>query len=114
MPSPGKEVISFKNFHHQYMKELIAFVDFECILPKEKKKTCDVCTSLRCKCDKSYTDVLSQQLPIGYSFVVLQQDEIIHEQTYMGENAGLNFVQHLLEEEKNGSKIYYSSKFKWT
>ena len=100
--------IKFKNFHHQYLREAIAYVDFECILPKEKKTPCEFCTTLRCKCDKSYTDVLSQQLPIGYSFVILQEDQIIHEKTYMGENAGLHFVKHLLDQEKKWLKDYLS------
>lgn len=100
------KTIKFKNFHHQYLRETIAFLDFECILPKEKKNTCDVCTSLRCKCDKSYTDVISQQLPIGYSFVILQEDQIIHEKTYMGADAGIHFVRHLMDQEKKWLRDY--------
>jgi hypothetical protein len=100
----GGNIIRFKNFHHQYLRNYIGFLDFECILPKEKKTRCEVCSSLRCKCEKSFTEVLSQQEPIGYSFVIMENDNILHEKTYMGPDAGLHFVKHILEEEKKWIK----------
>lgn len=99
LPVKGDNIIHFKNTHYQEMMEYIGFLDFECILPKERKDKCDFCSSLRCKCEKSYTDILSRQIPIGYSFVIIQKDKIIHEKTFMGKDAGIHFVNHLLEEE---------------
>ena len=67
----------------------------------QAQKKCEVCRSLKCKCDASFTDVLSKQEPIGYSFVVLgQNDKIIHENSYIGKNAGEAFVGHILEQEQ--------------
>lgn len=99
LPTKGEHIIKFKNTHHQEMMEYVGFLDFECELPKEKREKCEFCASLRCKCEKSYTDILSRQIPIGYSFIILQKDKIIHEKTFMGENAGGHFVNHILEEE---------------
>lgn len=99
IPDPAKSVIKFKNFEYQHKLDYVAFLDFECALPSTKQK-CSICRSIKCKCDASFTDVLSKQEPIGYSFVVLgQDDKIIHEKSYIGKNAGEAFVEHLLEQE---------------
>ena len=100
-PDAGiNDSIYFKNYENKHMLDHIAFLDFECALPS-KKKNCLVCRSLKCKCDTSFTDVLSKQEPIGYSFVVLEGDKkIIHENSYIGEKAGEAFVGHILEQEQ--------------
>ena len=99
MPEPGNGTIYFKNYEKQHKLDHVAFLDFECALPSMKQK-CEVCRSLKCKCDASFTDVLSKQEPIGYSFVVLgPNDKIIHEHSYIGKKAGEAFVGHLLEQE---------------
>lgn len=103
---PRKEIVSdkkhveFKNFKNQHPCDYIAFVDFECILPKNHTK-CDECMHLRCKCDRSYTHVMSEQHPIAYSLIILNnENKIIHENTYSGEDAANKLIDHLLEQEK--------------
>jgi hypothetical protein len=103
---PRKEIVStkkhveFVNFKNQHPCDYIAFVDFECILPKTTMK-CDECMHLRCKCDRSYTHVMSEQFPIAYSLLILDSNnKIIHENTYSGENAANKLIDHLLEQEK--------------
>ncbi len=100
MPEKDKSEIKFKHFEHQHKLDYVAFLDFECALPSTLKK-CAICRSLKCKCDASFTDVLSKQEPIGYSFVVLgPNDKIIHENSYIGKKAGEAFVGHLFEQER--------------
>jgi hypothetical protein len=128
IPEEKRRKIKFRNYEKQHKLEYIAFLDFECSLPK-KENYCFVCSSLKCKCDASFTDTLSNQEPIGYSFVVIGPDgNAIHENSYIGENAGEVFVEHLLQQEKNwikplfslsqdlemtkeDKKLFYSSKF---
>ena len=99
MPDEDKTEIYFKNFEKQHKLDYIAYLDFECVLPPEKRR-CLVCHSLKCKCDASFTDILSKQEAIGYSFVVLNQvDKIVHEHTYVGEKAAEKFIEHLLLQE---------------
>ena len=99
MPDEDRTTIYFKNFEKQHKLDYIAYLDFECVLPPEKRR-CLVCHSLKCKCDASFTDILSKQEAIGYSFVVLNQvDKIVHEHTYVGEKAAEKFVEHLLLQE---------------
>jgi len=92
-------IMVFKNFHKQYPLEYIAFLDFECVLPTATR-ICEECSHLRCKCDKSFTESVSEQFPIVYSFVVLDQNcQIIHEHTYAGEDAASHLIDHLIEQE---------------
>jgi hypothetical protein len=97
----GKEtVMKFKNYQNQHPLEYIAFLDFECVLPRTAKK-CPECTHLRCKCDRSYTEPIADQLPITYSLVILDQEgTIIHKKTHSDENAADHLVNHLLDEEE--------------
>jgi hypothetical protein len=100
MPKEEKSKIKFKHFEHQHKLDYIAYLDFECVLPNQKNH-CVICRSLKCKCDASFTDVLSKQEPIGYSFVVLgPSDKIIHQDSYIGKDAGEAFVDHLLKQEQ--------------
>lgn len=95
-----EKVMKFKNFQNQHPLEYIAFLDFECVLPKTKKR-CPECTHLRCKCDRSYTEPIADQHPITYSLVILDQNGIIiHKKTHSEVNAADHLVNHLLEEEK--------------
>lgn len=101
VPDEKNNIIKFKNYERQHMLDYIAFLDFECILP-DKRRQCDQCQSLKCKCDCSITDVVNDQLPIAYSFVVLgPHDEIVHEHTYSGNDAHLDFIKHLLQQEND-------------
>jgi hypothetical protein len=108
IPEEKKQLIKFRNYEKQHELEYIAYLDFECVLPKESNY-CFICSSLKCKCDASFTDILSNQHPIGYSFVVLgPEGNAIHEHSYIGENAGDVFVEHLLEQEKKWIKPLFS------
>lgn len=100
VPEKHESNICFKNYERTHMLDYIAFADFECILP-DISSVCSECNSLKCKCDRSHTDKISKQIPIAYSFVVLgSKNNIIHEHSYIGKNAHLNFVSHLLEQEE--------------
>ena len=108
IPEEQKRKIKFRNYEKQHKLEYIAFLDFECSLPKEDNY-CFVCSSLKCKCDASFTNTLSNQEPIGYSFVVIgPEGNAIHENSYIGENAGEVFVEHLLQQEKNWIKPLFA------
>lgn len=102
VPAKGSkyEKIKFKNLEKQHKLEYTAYLDFECVLP-----TCDTychsCERLKCKCDSSFTDVLSKQKPIAFSFLVLGPNKkIIHEYSYAGEDAHIHLVEHLLEQQE--------------
>jgi hypothetical protein len=98
------EVMTFKNYQNQHPLEYIAFLDFECVLPKTVTK-CPECTHLRCKCDRSFTESVADQHPITYSLVILDQNnEIIHKKTHSAENAADHLIDHLLEEENTWIK----------
>lgn len=92
--------LEFKNFQNKHPLEYIAFLDFECVLPKNAVR-CLECTHLRCKCDKSFTHTTTEQHPITYSLLILDQESnIIHDKTYTGNDAASHLVDHLIEEEK--------------
>ena len=101
VPSEGENIIRFKNFERTHRLDYIAYVDFECVLNPNATKICQECSSLKCKCDTSYIEDINQQLPICYSFLVLgPNNKIVHEDTYVGEDAHIHFIGHLLEQEK--------------
>jgi len=64
----GRDQINFFNYKNTHMQDYIAYLDFECALPKEDSQKCSECSRLKCKCDKSYIKDISKQIPIGYSF----------------------------------------------
>jgi len=103
-PEDNQTIISFKNFKNTHPVEFISFLDFECVL-NPNQTLCQECSHTRCKCDRSFTEIVNYQNPIAYSFVILDSNSvIIHEHTYSGENAAENFVNHLLEQEKKWIK----------
>ena len=102
--TPDDPNIVFKNRKNQLPAECIAFLDFECVLPKQGV-VCTECTHLRCKCDRSFTHITTNQLPITYSFIVLDMNsKIIHKKTYSGDDAADHFVDHLLQQEEEWIK----------
>jgi len=110
VPSKNENIVRFKNQERKHWLDYIAYLDFECILPDSTKK-CPDCNSLKCKCDGSHTDIINDQLPICYSFVIIQgETKIIHENTYAGENAHIDFISHLLEQEKKWIKSLLETK----
>lgn len=100
-PEKGRHIVRFKRYERKHWLDYIAFLDFECVLPNTKD-VCHNCSSLKCKCDSiSATRVVNNQIPICYSFVILDsKDNIIHEHTYVGPDAHLDFMQHLLVQEE--------------
>jgi len=68
VPSAGK-TIRFKNFVNQHMQNYIGFLDFECLLrPETVNPKCVDCRSIRCKCDKSFTEIINHQEPFALQF----------------------------------------------
>jgi len=97
----GYKNTHFNKHQNQHKYDFVGFLDFECTL-QPGSKLCQDCRSLRCKCDKSFSEVVSHQDPIAFSFVVLNQnDEIVHEHTFAGPDAGTVFMNHLMEFSKN-------------
>jgi hypothetical protein len=103
--------INFKNHHHIHRQDYIGFLDFESTLSPNANH-CSNCSSLRCKCDKSFSEIVSHQEPIAFSFVIVDSNNtIIHEYTFAGENAADIFVSHLLECKKQWlSKLLHTKK----
>lgn len=100
-PPQGKNYVEFKHRYKQHWLDYIAYLDFECILPNTREK-CKICSTLKCKCDNaSSTRKINDQIPICYSFVVIDRnDRVIHEHSHIGQDAHLDFLNHLLEQEK--------------
>ena len=108
---PDQEILKFKNHKNQHMQDFIAFLDFECLLtPGKDTKKCPECKSIRCKCDRSFTEIVNNQEPFAYSFVIVNaRNKIIHERTYVGEDASSNFIDHLMLCWKNWIKELFST-----
>ena len=105
-PTKGskEEIIKFRNYERQHKREYTAYLDFECCLPN-LSTFCDICQRLKCKCDASFTDVLSKQIPIAFSFLILGPDrEVIHEHSFAGKDANVHLIRHLLDQEKEWIK----------
>lgn len=109
LPDGKKKILKFRNYENTHMKEYVAYLDFECVLPKART-SCANCTTFRCKCDNSFTDVLTNQEPIAYSFFILQGNDIIHRNVYVGENAGDHFMEHLMSIEERMSDLLSEQK----
>jgi hypothetical protein len=92
--------MTFKNYHKQHVLELTAFLDFECVLPTNEKM-CQECSRLKCKCDKSFTEIVNDQYPISFCFIIVSnKNEIVHHYKYTGVNAAEHFLNHLLEQDR--------------
>lgn len=106
---PENSTIKFSNHIKQHEADYVGFLDFEsALLPNTE--VCNECRTLRCKCDKSFTENVSAQTPIAFSFVVVNsKNEIVHEYTYSGEDAGHVLISHLLEQEENWIKDLLST-----
>lgn len=99
-PEPGADQIYFKKYENQFPQDLIGYLDFECELPKTSNQ-CELCHTLRCKCDTSYTRFETEQKPICFSFIILNKDcDIMYNKTFSGKNAGDIFINDLLLQEK--------------
>ena len=101
VPEKGSkhEKIVFKNYEKKHKLEYTGYLDFECVLPN-CESICHVCERVKCNCDASFTDVISKQIPIAYSLLILgPEKEIIHEHSYIGKDAHIKLVEHLLDQE---------------
>lgn len=109
VPSIEDNKISFSRFQNTFKQDLIGYLDFESELVEVGDK-CPQCSTVRCKCDISYTRKEHIQNPICFSFVILnQQGEVLHEETYAGDDAGEKFLDGLLEIESGWVKPYLNT-----
>jgi len=109
VPDDTKKNVFFKRYERKHFMDYIAYLDFECVLPDSRQK-CLTCSSIKCKCDASFTHEVNLQEPICYSFVVLgPNDKIIHEKTFSGPNAHIHYIDHLLDQETNWIKALLNS-----
>lgn len=106
VPNENNNLIKFVKYENQFYENLVGYLDFECTLAKLGNK-CEVCNTLRCKCDYSYTRFENIQKPICFSFIIVDKNNnIIYEKNFAGENAADVFLNDLLLQEK----IWISSK----
>lgn len=100
VPTKENNNIQFVKYENQFYENIVGYLDFECTLSKLGNK-CDVCNTLRCKCDYSYTRFENIQRPICFSFIIVNKNnQIIYEKNYAGENACDVFLNDLLIQEK--------------
>jgi hypothetical protein len=100
VPDDENDKIFFKKYENQFEQDIIAYLDFECELPKIDD-FCKNCQTIRCKCDMSYTRFETEQKPICFSFFIINKDnEILESKTFSGQNAGEVFIDHLFQIEK--------------
>ena len=100
VPNETNNKIYFKKYENQFYENIIGYLDFECSLSK-LENICEVCNTLRCKCDISYTRFENIQKPICFSFIIVNKyNQILYEKKYSGENAADVFLDDLLNQEK--------------
>ena len=100
VPNEQNNIIKFVKYENQFYENMVGFLDFECSLSKLGNK-CNICNTIRCKCDYSYTRFENIQKPICFSFIIVgKNNQIIYEKNYSGENACDVFLNDLLNQEK--------------
>jgi hypothetical protein len=99
IPAKENRILRFKRYHNMHLNDLVAYADFECLLPKDcNKKTCQKCNLIRCKCDVSSTIIESNHIAFCYHFVIIYKGvEVLYETSFIGENAGRDFLKMLVE-----------------
>jgi uncharacterized C2H2 Zn-finger protein len=91
-PESG-EKIKFTKYHKKFRVPLVAFLDFEASqnIPENK---CDTCGKKGVTVCPHKTVIKSIQKPITYSLLIVnEKNEIIHKNTFSGENC----VEHVME-----------------
>jgi hypothetical protein len=85
--------IFFRKHENQFEHDLIAYLDFECELPKVDDR-CERCHTVRCKCDTSYTSTRfeTEQKPISFAFYIINKDNEILEEKNMQDLMLLKFL----------------------
>jgi hypothetical protein len=112
VPDIENSKIYFNKFENQFEQNLIAYLDFECELPKVIDN-CEKCNTIRCKCDTSYTRFENEQKPICFAFFIInKENEIVYSKVYSGNNAADVFLDDLLLQEKEWIKIYLNETIK--
>jgi len=87
------EEITFKAFNKKFPMEYIIFWDTEACMDKDV--ICSKCDG-KCICGKNTVD-LNKQVPISYSLLVLDKAKnILHKNTYTGEDCMAKFVDEVL------------------
>ncbi len=100
VPNDKNNTIKFVKYENQFYENLVGYLDFECTLEKLGNK-CEICNTIRCKCDYSYTRFENIQKPICFSFIIVDKNnKIIYKKNYTGENAADVFLNNLLLQEK--------------
>jgi len=96
----GNDKIFFTKYENQFFQDIVGYLDFECSMNKIED-ICDICKTIRCKCDMSYTCIDHEQKAMGFTFfVVNKENEMLCFKTFSGENAGVVFLDYLFEQEK--------------
>ena len=85
--------IFFRKHENQFEHDLIAYLDFECELPKVDDR-CERCHTVRCKCDTSYTNTRfeTEQKPISFAFYIINKDNEILEEKNIQDLMLLKFL----------------------
>jgi len=106
VPNDENDKIFFRKYENQFEQDLIAYLDFECELPRIDD-LCERCRTIRCKCDTSYTRFETEQKPICFSFFIInKENDILESKTFAGNNAGDVFIDYLFEIEKTWLASY--------
>ncbi len=80
-----------RKHENQFEQDLIAYLDFECELPKVDDR-CERCHTVRCKCDTSYTRFETEQKPISFAFYIINKDNEILEEKNIQDLMLLKFL----------------------
>lgn len=109
VPEAGNNKIFFSKHQNTFKQDLVGYLDFECELSHLDEK-CVKCSTIRCKCDESYTRKEHVQNPICFSFIIInRQGQVLHENTFAGDNAGEKFLDGLFELEAEWIKPYLNT-----
>ena len=90
-PDDNNDKIFFRKHENQFEQDLIAYLDFECELPKVDDR-CERCHTVRCKCDTSYTRFETEQKPISFAFYIINKDNEILEEKNIQDLMLLKFL----------------------
>lgn len=109
-PEKGENKIFFKHFDRCVGQELIGYADFEaCMVPNDEDK-CQLCHTLRCKCEQtSFTRTENTHKSMCYSLVIVNnRNEIVQQCSYVGKDANIHFLQTLFELEGGWLHEYFN------
>lgn len=106
VPNKSNNIIKFIKHENQFYENIVGYLDFECELPKISD-VCEICKTVRCECETSYSRLESIHKPICFSFIIVdKKNKILYEKTYSGQSACDVFLDDLLTQEKEWIKAY--------